>query len=74
MHSGANMIDTDSVECCVRYNAKPKRCRVETDKLFVQLEEKERAITPGQIAVFYSKNRVIACGKVAKNGVYRLDY
>ncbi len=53
-----------TVECVVRYNAKPKPCRIDLMKKRVVLLEAERAVTPGQVAVFYENNKVVGCGKI----------
>ncbi len=57
------------LECQVRYNTKPKECTIDIEKKYVKLIEEERAVTPGQIAVLYYKNRVVACGRITY-GIY----
>jgi len=52
------------LECVVRYNAKPKPCRLDLMKKRVVLLEAERAVTPGQVAVFYENDKVVGCGKI----------
>lgn len=53
------------LKCAVRYNTALKSCKICVENKKVELMEKERAVTPGQIAVFYDKDdRVVACGKV----------
>ena len=52
------------VECVVRYNTKPKPCRIDLMKKRVVLLEAERAVTPGQVAVFYENDKVVGCGKI----------
>jgi tRNA-specific 2-thiouridylase len=55
--------------CQVRYNTKPKPCTIDKDSLYIKLFEKERAVTPGQIAVIYENDRVVACGRI-KYGIH----
>ncbi len=64
IHIPSKQLHTHHLECMVRFSAKPKPCRIDTEKRKVILLEKERAITPGQIAVFYSDGCVVACGKI----------
>lgn len=46
----------------VRYRSKEKACKLNRDLNEVSMIEEESSITPGQIAVFYSKNIVIGSG------------
>ncbi len=57
-------IEETILECQVRYNAEPKQCRVDMKNKKVKLFDKERAITPGQIAVFYYDDRIVGCGEI----------
>ncbi len=61
---GEQFFINNSIECSVRYNAKAKPCKLNIPEKKVMLSIKERAITPGQVAVFYSNDRVVACGKI----------
>ena len=55
--------------CKVRYNMTDKPCRLETHdgELTGIFEEPQRAITPGQSAVFYAGDVVVGGGIVARN-------
>lgn len=52
----------------VRYSHKEALCkaRFEGNKLFVDFHEKQEAVTPGQSAVLYHEDRVIAGGLIEK--------
>jgi len=58
-------IPKDNLKVKVRYRSKSVDCRVESvgdSKYLVVLKSKERAITPGQSAVFYSGEDVVGGG------------
>lgn len=61
----APITDTEiSCFCRVRYSAKPMPCRVkfEGERAYIIFEEKTRAVTPGQSAVFYDVNDLLFGG------------
>ncbi len=69
LYEKKTFFDDKRVECFVRYGAKPKVCSLDVKKKKVALLERERAVTPGQIAVFYYEDRVVACGRIGY-GIY----
>lgn len=58
--------ETMDVEVKVRYSAIPAKAKIvpQNGEVLVLLEEPQRAITPGQSAVFYLENVVIGGGKI----------
>ncbi len=52
----------------VRYNSKKVTCRLDLKESLVKvkLSDKIEAITPGQIAVFYDRDRVLGAGTIAE--------
>ncbi len=52
----------DDIFVKVRYRSSEKLCKIDERLKKVVLIERERSVTPGQIAVFYSKNIVIGSG------------
>ncbi len=58
-----------TLECMVRYKTQPKKCLLNIQSKSVELFDEERAITPGQIAVFYYNNKIVACGTI-DYGIY----
>ncbi len=63
------ILESGEVECLVRYRASPKKCKILREENRVILIDKERAVTPGQVAVFYHKDKVVACGRIT-NGIH----
>ncbi|MDD3839788.1 MAG: tRNA 2-thiouridine(34) synthase MnmA [Clostridia bacterium] len=54
----------------IRYNAQPAPatlCSIDEDKILVKFKQPERAITPGQSAVFYDGDVVLGGGIILKN-------
>ncbi len=64
LHVSEHEIESSPLECMVRFSAHPKPCRIDIKRKRVTLLQKERAITPGQIAVFYRNGCVVGCGKI----------
>ena len=58
------------IECYakVRYRAKEAKAMIikENEKIKVEFEEPQRAITPGQSVVFYDKNGIVLGGGIIK--------
>jgi len=59
-----SFFDDRVVNCVLRYNAAPKKCVFERTKKKVTLFEEERAVTKGQIAVFYLDDKVLGAGRI----------
>lgn len=55
-------------EAKIRYSAKPATCTIESigDELYVEFDEPQRAITPGQSVVFYQGNRLVGGGIIMR--------
>ncbi len=63
--SGDKLLDSIKVEVKVRYNCKKSSAIIspyEDDKILIDFEKPQRAITPGQSAVFYQGDIVIGGG------------
>ena len=58
--------DWIDVEVKVRYSAKSAKAKIKQEgtQISVVFEEPQRAITPGQSAVFYDGNLVLGGGKI----------
>ena len=64
--SGERLEGAQRVEGKIRYGMEPQPCTIEPagpDRLRARFERRQRAITPGQAAVFYA-NDAVACGGV----------
>jgi len=50
----------------IRYSHKPSKCmiKIDGDKLYCKFDVPQRAITPGQAAVFYDEGGYVICGGV----------
>ena len=61
--------ESDALLVKIRYAAPPVPCRVriEGERAFVSFPTPVRAITPGQSAVFYDRDGVIAFGGFIEN-------
>ena len=55
--------------CKIRYNNKGEKCRIwqSSNKIKIVFEEPVSAITPGQSAVIYEENDIVAGGIIMKN-------
>ena len=56
------------VEVKTRYSSKSAKAKIrqEEDKIRITFEEPQRALTPGQSAVFYIEDIVVGGGKIIK--------
>ena len=57
------------LECQVRYNHRPAECElklVDDGQAYAVFAEEQFAVTPGQLAVFYAGERVVASGWIVK--------
>ncbi|MDD4954447.1 MAG: tRNA 2-thiouridine(34) synthase MnmA [Candidatus Omnitrophica bacterium] len=60
----------EDIKVKIRYNSKFHDCSLdfEGEKIKVNLKTAAEAVTPGQIAVFYHKDAVLAAGVIEKDG------
>ena len=75
-HAGnVNLISVDRLEAPMEVTAKTRYKQAEVpaviypdgpDRIFVRFKEKQRAVTPGQAAVFYQGDVVVGGGKILK--------
>jgi len=52
------------VKCSVRFRSKPKKAIFDAAHNKVILLEKQKAVAPGQVAVFYYKDKVVGSGRI----------
>ena len=52
------------IKCSVRFRSNPKKAIFDTALNKVMLLEKQKAVAPGQMAVFYYENKVVGSGRI----------
>lgn len=62
--------DNEDISAKIRYTTKPTKCKIlkfTKDKIVVEFETKQRAVTPGQSLVIYYKDEIISSGIISIN-------